>query len=1054
MKRISLIILFVSAFLCFYESAWGESVKIEAENYSSCSGFKPIILSGKAPTDIMRVASPYVSGKEYSVSYEFDAPESGGYNFIIEGCDVDSLATSGFYYRINNGKKIYAADNFKKIKKLGEGYDDSDYPFYESLLGTAELSAGENKIEFFINEPAEYTVYSWQTPYCLFYMDSFVFEKNSFEFENISCGNGINVFEAGEEVVFNIRFRDYIPAQNVYSYEVENIYHQTVKKGKLQSDGNITALELNLGNLPLGWYKIFLSENGAGIAKTQFSVVRNLSEYPENNEISTGFVSYSLSGGLKSNIVKYARAIKHAGINTVRETYFWPEWQQTKERFYRTSLRYYQDIIADCGLKSINFFHDTPSWAENSGFLSKNLFDVYEFQKDYASYMKDKVEVMEIWNEEDVSYASETADAYAAFFKAASLGAEDGAPGMKKAFGGFAASPGETDYMDIFMLNGIKEYTDIYNYHLYSKSEGYPLAPFYNRESLKAHRDIVAAYGFNKEVWLTEGGYAAKDGSEGERLQQARAAVVNSVESFANGTDRHFWFIIPPYRENDKEYGTFYSDYTPAPAYSALANAVYFLGGRKYAGKLKKTDDGINAYVFNNDENSVVVLWAESEGYAQLKTDKSLRVYDMVGGETVFEPLNGAVNIRLGGNPLYAVFDEPLPEEEYYAQSKTKGSETNEKSKPGAAERLVLQPCFEEKSEIMKKRDGYYIAAGELTKVSLKIYNFSDEPRSGEITAKISDGFFVENSQSEFSVQPWKSTELFFNIGADGVDKKGFLSFGGISGGYDISKCTSAIYSSGGGNTSVLGYFENSAAASGWNCDNAASGTSGSASSSADGVKFSYSGSGWFYPMFKVSESDELLGSDGFSWEARGDNMKNVSMLSTVYMKDGRKFFEGDINAKSVGEKWRRFYINWEDLHLTYCPPGADADKKFDVSDVDYIAVGINMRSGAADYSIKNVAYFRGTYKAPSFEKLKAEGAEDGKTYLRGKAPVVYAKLPEDSVSAAVYLNGAVFSGAFVDNGCIYADLSSVEPGGYSVLLCSENEFGYIQRDSIDFYVY
>lgn len=206
--------------------------------------------------------------------------------------------------------------------------------------------------------------------------------------------------------------------------------------------------------------------------------------------------------------------------------------------------------------------------------------------------------------------------------------------------------------------------------------------------------------------------------------------------------------------------------------------------------------------------------------------------------------------------------------------------------------------------------------------------------------------------------------------------------------------------------------------------------------------------------MFKVSESDELLGSDGFSWEARGDNMKNVSMLSTVYMKDGRKFFEGDINAKSVGEKWRRFYINWEDLHLTYCPPGADADKKFDVSDVDYIAVGINTRSGAADYSIKNVAYFRGTYKAPSFEKLKAEGAEDGKTYLRGKAPVVYAKLPEDSVSAAVYLNGAVFSGAFVDNGCIYADLSSVEPGGYSVLLCSENEFGYIQRDSIDFYVY
>ena len=1045
MKRIFILIAIL---MLFCVGVKAEEIVIEAENYNQIN-FMPLISGDE--NAVLTLSKTWREGTEFRILYEFSAEHGGGYELSAVTSPIDSVFTSNFMFSINGGEFVKSGDVFKKTGTASTEYIGNSYIY---TFGIVEIKEGKNTIEILVNEPRES-----DGAMAVFYMDYITLTKRDYEFYDFVPLCAASVFEEKDDVEFNVIFTDCPKETTEYALTVKNYYHKITGVYKFIVGDDEFSKTVNIGKYPCGWYSVSVVRGDKVIYAGSFSVVHDSEGRKHSEKIAADFASFHLVDTGKTDVERLARAVRLAGINTVRERYYWGDYESSPGSYNDYMQSYNNSTLQNAGLDVINMFCDTPSWSESTGYLSDNLFDVYNFQKDYAATLKGKVDIMEVWNEEDTSFASETADRFSSFFKAAAIGIYDGNPDMKKTFGGFAHSPLETDYMDFCMMNDIMEYADIYNYHSYAAGgDDYDNPPSMKKEDLRAHCNVLSAYGYeNRDVWVTEGGIALNNAQERGRKVQARAAVINNVESLANGTDKHFFFVIPQYLESGREFGVFDKNLNPSTAYTALENLIYYIGNAEYKGILDNLRTGQSGYLFNNGENDVAILWSEESSYAQLFSDDAVTVVDMVGIKKKIAPINGIINIPIGADPQFIILNS-----EYNAEHCLK-KHTSEKEGTAViddAKKIVIQQTFEDKNCVDEKIKGYLMLKGESNECRVTIYNFSDSIQSGIIQATVSDGFTLDSYRKKVTILPKKSCDITFAVSVDDETTEtvtGFLKINGVMGGKAITQSASYIRYYPAENIAAAGYFEEAQNPDAWYTYKSTDDGTVTVTSPGDGIlRFDVAlGNGsWSYPPFKVENAEKLIGSDGIIFTVGADARLNKTVLHTnVIMKDGRKYFEGNSMGKTIKSGWTQYHVSWDDMVRLHLPPGVDPDLEFSVSDIAYISIGVNLSGDKnISYMVKDIGWYNsdGSDCVP-FEKITIGDGTEEITCMQGEIKDIAVNLPskDEIVNINVFLSGGRYNKYTQTENMLNINTETLEKGCYLLLVTAENKDGYIYKKSI-----
>lgn len=1047
---------------------YAADITVQGENYTryeTKGQGEPAVLPNDAANPTLVVQKWNGNKQDYYVEYDFNVETAGCYKLTADISVLDSAYTSNLYYSINGGEYVYTGDVCKKEGSSSSSYATSDMAVYS--LGIVELKSGTNTIRFMSNEQIGVTDLS---KYTRFYLDYFAFTRqNTFEYSAVSPSKPASVFEPSDNVEFTVGFTTYPTENKTYYVTVENYFHNVVKKESKELSTSSNKIKLNFGKLPAGWYRLIISDGSKNIYNSGFSVVHNVSDRKNNLHFAMDFAGMALTSG-ETEVRNLGRALRLAGIDTVRERYYW--------NYSEALLKHNNQTVANEGLDIINMFNDSPQELLAGGYMADDLFEVYNFQKSYAENYQGLVDYMEVWNEEDTSFATETADRYASFLKAAAVGITDGSNTMGVSHGGFAQSPFDTRYMDFCMLNDFMEYSDLYNYHAYANDgKSFEKAPSLDSVELAENRNILTAYGYdNRRTWVTEGGIAIADNVERSRSQQARASVINNVQSMANGNDKHFLFVMPQYSETgDNEYGFFLKDRTPSPAYSSLETFTYYMGEARYKGVIRDLPEGTYGYLFNNGDKDIAVFWTESkDGYVQVTSSGNAVMADMMGNEKVINSVNGIVSIAVSMDPVYLIFDNAIGSEHYLEYMA--GTPDYEGISITDSKKIVLQQNFENKCYVDERSKGYLIYKNEDNTCTLSIYNFSDKEQSGVINAKISDSFTLDKTQQSVTVPAGEKVDITFKVRvADSVSgtEKGFLQFSGVMNGEEITKSTSVIRcrktnsisidSTGFSNGNLYSQWSKNATSDGGSVNITYVSKSGYLwNTKYEGVKFTVKlpGNGWAYPNFDVksSEINSLKNSTGIKFTISADQDISQAILHCqVYLDDGNvKYFEGNEHGKTIKAGTRDYYFPWSEMELLSANDGYDSD--FDFDRITHIAIGIN-KNGVTDvtYSLTNISWYTDNteFDTQSWDTLEISGAEHGAVFYKGMAPVVSAKLPAtDTIkSVKVYLSGKEYTDYTMSGNNLTTDLSKLDKGVYTLLVTAENDFCYIYRDSLDFII-
>jgi hypothetical protein len=270
-------------------------------------------------------------------------------------------------------------------------------------------------------------------------------------------------------------------------------------------------------------------------------------------------------------------------------------------------------------LKVLQVFHDTPGWATDheldgdraSRRFPRDLRHLYNFCKTVGRRYEGRVLAWEPWNEANIAmFGGHTIDQMCTHQKAAYLAFKAARRDLTVCWNVYAGS-GTALHTQGVMENEVWPYFDTYNIHTYSKPDAYlnEFAPA--RE---------AACG--RPIWLSECGIGLQwqrwpwgELSPGDERRQAQFIAPSYASSLFAGVNRHFFFILGNYPENQNQFGILRNDQTPRPADVALAAVGHLLAGAVPLGRWapdQYPEARIHAFraLPDGGEHDVLVAWA------------------------------------------------------------------------------------------------------------------------------------------------------------------------------------------------------------------------------------------------------------------------------------------------------------------------------------------------------------------------------------------------------------------------------------------------------------
>jgi len=796
--------------------------------------------------------------------------------------------------------------------------------------------------------------------------------------EVLRCKAPGTVFTADAPLEFELSTADIKPL----SYQVCDFKAVKVLEKEFPQSG-----KLCLPALPPGYYTIALN----GKADT-FKGVRSFAIVPEINDNTVSPDSFFamdtamswLSRPDKTNkrisaptYELTAELCRLAGIKLVRERIAWREVESAAGQYNWKHYGQNAKLLSSKGIKICNMFHDSPQWIrydkdnQRPTILPDDLMETWNFTHRLGKEFQNEVPYWEFWNEADHHSSHGAPWNLAASGKAAYLGFKSANPKLQLLYTSFCIFP-MGGYANLFFANGMADYFDIFNGHIYE-----PL--FKYDETITGIKQKMKEYGIaDKPLFITENGThqegrcttavpyrpGVKEHAPEQNLVVAEFVPKSQILLQSMGIAKDFFFVLPPYNENDgkKVWGMLRWDFTVKPSYVAFATLTRQLGNARYLGTWNMGDNN-RAFLYQlPDGSQTLAFWsiskleqAKPNGNqktpavpVKISAAADCRLTDIVGKTTVVKAENGYIAVTPECYPAYV--------------SGLKGL-TPETLPPAIPERaavpadkditVVINPYFAGDSKLSSARTAMNIY-GKSCPLRLEIYNFSDQAKKGTLRF---DGAILRDLPSEIALAPMSKTVVNAQFEPNTKTGLGSLQINGKFNHKEISNVT-------------VPYCEIEKLKEGpkylLNCENPArwwKSSSGKLEFSCDkaenalkvDVSFSGPGDRWCYPEFKLDAKKDIFNDAvGFEFEIKGVTHTPGKGFSTAIL-----MLVKDTEKEHGQAQFMKFPV-----------PTAEWTKQTIILDggirpeqIKMIRIGVNTTADSLTYWVRNVKIIRAIHK-------------------------------------------------------------------------------------------
>ncbi len=760
-------------------------------------------------------------------------------------------------------------------------------------------------------------------------------------------------FEFGGSIAGNLRYR------------VADWTGETVSAGAWPENGGRL---LTLPELPRGYYTLALESDSRKFGEPMsFAVVADASTRKPNPEsfFAVDTAQSWLSGAKKWNerfpgeqYEAVSELCRRAGFSVVRDRFGWKHVEPERGVFDPGVYERNAALLEERGIRICTIFDMAPAWTRPTDDFPNDLAAVYESSKRLAGQYRGRIFAWEFFNEPDNAFHG-PAWLLAAGTKAFSLGVKAADPALRVLNSSFCVSPLQ-HFAHTALKSGIGEYIDAFNYHVYSSLSDYPW-------TISRLRSEMAKHGLgHMPVWLTENGTNV-DGNAAcrsyrpgtmvhsfrQELQVAEFVPKSQLLMQSLGVERDFFFVMTPYWENEgkKDWGLLRMDLTVKPAYVAFAALNAELGNARLLGTLEPAENVCGYLYAQPDGTQTLAFWSKSgidgrefdgkERKFRLKQpDGSYRLSGIFGTPSRVRSENGSLELTATRYPAYlgglSGLSATVPVPAAAAPERPDQYDLS----------IVLKPVPGEEFKVA--RSGAYADLTAIPgKLTLEVYNFSAEPKSGFVTMR---GGRAAGLPEKLTVGPFSKVEIPLEVtpeipaGGCQVD----LAFSGRFGGREITPAVVPLIQTGAMLAENVGREPEWRSPARWRAN-----SSGEMEISFDEKEqalklktvFAPGTDRWIYPEYLLDlPGESLAGAVGITFEIKaGPEVRHgiaytalMAVLDTV-QEHGKAFW---MRFPAVSDKWEKRIVIFGG---------------FDPAGVRMLRIGMNPKCDDFTYYIRNV---------------------------------------------------------------------------------------------------
>ena len=316
---------------------------------------------------------------------------------------------------------------------------------------------------------------------------------------------------------------------------------------------------------------------------------------------------YDLSAASLADMDRAAALAAAAGVKWSREEMQWHRIETAKGEF---NWDFYDRVVDTATRHGISVYGLIAYWSGwTEPYTEQGIQDYCDFAQALVRRYGDRIKHWEIWNEPNIFFWSGPREVYFELLDRAYEAIKEIDPEAVV----FGCSTAGID-------NGFVEQT----MDAGSRFDGLTIHPYRGGlddlgfvAELQAAAELVARDGVDRPVWITEMGWPTQIGGTTER-EQARYLARCYVDAVASGVIGNMgWYNFRddgtnPYY-NEHSFGVVRHDFTPKPAYRALAAVCGTLAGLEPLGPPQVDAGGLLTARFGSGDRWVTACWSVAE---------------------------------------------------------------------------------------------------------------------------------------------------------------------------------------------------------------------------------------------------------------------------------------------------------------------------------------------------------------------------------------------------------------------------------------------------------
>ncbi|MCX7918511.1 MAG: hypothetical protein N3A72_02655 [bacterium] len=363
---------------------------------------------------------------------------------------------------------------------------------------------------------------------------------------------------------------------------------------------------------------------------------------------------------------KHHQLFNLTGAKWARQDFWWSSIETSQGRF---DWEFPDQVVAQYRKYGINLFPIIcygSAWQHSEAPITESerkLAARYTYL--LVSRYRNTVHAWEIWNEPNIlpfwSPKPNPAD-YAALLKECYIAAKNADPNCIVVAGALAGV--DESFLRGMYQHGAKGYFDALSYHTYGQNP----PERYIQNEINLIRKIMAEFGDDKPIWMTETGYYTGPAGISEE-QQAKWIVRSHLCWLSAGVDKIFeltmldWTDDPNTPDGTSFRGIAHRSFDPKPAFYAYRTMTEMLDGKQFYGNLKLSPEVYGAlftakgYPYTKLPHATLVLWTDDNKEKTVTFDpgaNTVLVHNLHGDRKLLKvDENNQIQIKVTDAPIY-----------------------------------------------------------------------------------------------------------------------------------------------------------------------------------------------------------------------------------------------------------------------------------------------------------------------------------------------------------------------------------------------------------------